>query len=48
MRPAITDMKVVLLGQEYVGKTRLVDRYLHERFSNHMDYQTVSINYFEI
>jgi len=36
------DMKVVLLGKEYVGKTCLVQRYLHEKFSVDSPYQSVS------
>lgn len=26
------DVKVVMLGKEYVGKTSLVERYVHNRF----------------
>lgn len=26
------DVKVVMLGKEYVGKTSLVERYVHDRF----------------
>lgn len=32
-------MKAVLLGKEYGGKTSLVYRYLHERFSDSVPYQ---------
>ena len=38
------DMKTVLLGKEYSGKTCLVQRYLHERFNDPPNYQAVSIN----
>ena len=38
------DMKVVLLGKEYGGKTSLSERYLYDRFSgNGLPYQAVSI-----
>lgn len=33
------DMKVVLLGKEYGGKTSLVERYLHDRFNEGVPYQ---------
>ncbi|XP_064630776.1 ras-related protein Rab-24-like [Lineus longissimus] len=33
------DMKIVLLGKEYGGKTSLVERYLHDRFSGDIPYQ---------
>ncbi|CAH1782749.1 unnamed protein product [Owenia fusiformis] len=33
------DMKVVLLGKEYGGKTSLVERYLHDRFAGDTPYQ---------
>ncbi|XP_074641904.1 ras-related protein Rab-24-like isoform X2 [Tubulanus polymorphus] len=33
------DMKVVLLGKEYGGKTSLVERYLHDRFCGDVPYQ---------
>ncbi len=33
------DAKVVLLGKEYGGKTSLVERYLHNRFSGDLPYQ---------
>ena len=36
------DMKIVLLGKEYGGKTSLVERYLHDRFTGDMPYQSVS------
>lgn len=34
------DMKIVLLGREYGGKTSLVERYLHDRFTGDMPYQS--------
>ena len=36
------DMKVVLLGKEYGGKTSLVERYLHNIFTGDVPYQSVS------
>uniref|UniRef100_A0ABM0M0Z0 Ras-related protein Rab-24-like n=1 Tax=Saccoglossus kowalevskii TaxID=10224 RepID=A0ABM0M0Z0_SACKO len=33
------DLKVVLLGKEYGGKTSLVERYLHDRFHGDVPYQ---------
>ncbi|CAM1296854.1 RAB24 (predicted) [Pycnogonum litorale] len=33
------DLKVVLLGKEYGGKTSLVERYLHDRFHPNVPYQ---------
>lgn len=33
------DAKVVLLGKSYVGKTCLVNRYIHERFDPNLPYQ---------
>lgn len=33
------DVKVVLLGKEYGGKTSLVERYLHNRFCGDLPYQ---------
>ncbi|XP_001639640.2 ras-related protein Rab-24 isoform X2 [Nematostella vectensis] len=33
------DVKVVLLGKEYSGKTSLVERYLHHRFNDNCPYQ---------
>ncbi|XP_066934856.1 ras-related protein Rab-24-like [Clytia hemisphaerica] len=33
------DVKVVLLGKEYGGKTSLVERYIHERFNSNQPYQ---------
>jgi len=33
------DLKVVLLGKEYGGKTSLVERYLHDRFQGDIPYQ---------
>lgn len=35
------DLKIVLLGKEYGGKTSLVERYLNDRFLD-MPYQNVS------
>lgn len=35
------DLKVVLLGKEYGGKTSLVERYIHHRFSANIPYQNV-------
>ncbi|PAA67744.1 hypothetical protein BOX15_Mlig022053g1, partial [Macrostomum lignano] len=34
------DLKVVLLGKEYVGKTALVERFLHDRFLTGSAYQS--------
>ncbi len=36
------DMKVVLLGKEYGGKTSLVERYLHNIFTGDVPYQSVN------
>ena len=36
------DLKVVLLGSEYVGKTSLLERYVYDRFRNNLPYQNVS------
>ena len=36
------DLKVVLLGKEYGGKTSLVERFIHERFNANLPYQNVS------
>ncbi|XP_065175023.1 ras-related protein Rab-24-like [Sycon ciliatum] len=36
---AKVDMKVVLLGKEFGGKTSLVERFLHERFAGGAPYQ---------
>lgn len=36
------DVKVVMLGKEYVGKTSLVERYVHDRFLVG-PYQNVSV-----
>lgn len=33
------DLKVVLLGSEFVGKTSLMDRYVNDRFRGNMPYQ---------
>ena len=37
------DLKVVLLGKEYGGKTSLVERYIHGKFNSNAPYQSVSI-----
>lgn len=41
------DLKVVLLGKEYGGKTSLVERYIHGKFNESAPYQAVrpSANY---
>ena len=36
------DLKVVLLGKEYGGKTSLAERFLYTRFQEHVPYQNVS------
>lgn len=36
------DLKVVLLGKEYGGKTSLVERYIHDKFNAQAPYQSVS------
>jgi GTPase SAR1 family protein len=36
------DLKVVLLGSEYVGKTSLLERYVYDRFRGNLPYQNVS------
>ena len=36
------DLKVVLLGKEYGGKTSLVERYIHNKFNSNAPYQSVS------
>lgn len=36
------DLKVVLLGKEYGGKTSLVERYIHGKFNSQAPYQSVS------
>ncbi|PSN39005.1 Ras-related protein Rab-24 [Blattella germanica] len=33
------DLKVVLLGSEYVGKTSLLERYVYDRFRGNVPYQ---------
>lgn len=38
------DLKVVLLGKEYGGKTSLVERYIHGKFNSSAPYQSVSIS----
>lgn len=35
------DLKVVLLGKEYGGKTSLVERFIHHRFNANIPYQNV-------
>lgn len=42
------DMKVVLLGKEYGGKTSLAERYLRNHFNGHMPYQSVRTNIFAL
>ena len=43
------DLKVVLLGKEYGGKTSLVERYIHGKFNSNAPYQSVSLKvYFNI
>lgn len=37
------DLKVVLLGKEYGGKTSLVERYIHGKFNAQAPYQSVSL-----
>ena len=37
------DLKVVLLGKEFGGKTSLVERYIHNKFSAQAPYQSVSL-----
>lgn len=37
------DLKVVLLGKEYGGKTSLVERYIHGKFNANAPYQSVSL-----
>ena len=37
------DLKVVLLGKEYGGKTSLVERYIHGKFNANAPYQSVSV-----
>lgn len=38
------DLKVVLLGKEYGGKTSLVERYIHGKFNSSAPYQSVRDN----
>jgi len=42
------DVKVVLLGKEYGGKTSLVERFIHERFNANQPYQNVSKVYWAL
>jgi len=37
---ARVDVKVVMLGKEYCGKTSLVERFLNERFVGENKYQS--------
>lgn len=37
------DLKIVLLGSEFVGKTSLLERYIHDRFKGDAAYQNVCI-----
>ena len=37
------DLKVVLLGREYGGKTSLVERYVHGKFTESAPYQAVGL-----
>ena len=37
------DLKVVLLGSEYVGKTSLLERYVYDRFRGNVPYQNVCL-----
>ena len=37
------DMKVVMLGCEVVGKTSLVQRFIHDRFMGNITYQAVKL-----
>ena len=39
------DLKVVLLGKEFGGKTSLVERYIHGKFNSQAPYQSVSFNF---
>jgi len=38
------DLKVVLLGNAMVGKTSLMERYVHDSFNGNRPYQNVSIH----
>lgn len=42
------DLKVVLLGKEYGGKTSLVERYIHGKFNVNAPYQNVSRRPFSV
>lgn len=43
------DLKVVMLGKQYGGKTSLAERFLHDRFSgDNVPYQNVIVLFFII